>query len=80
MKEFLALIQSQNSTSVEDCLKQAGDIEENTKLATHIFGKVLHVHQKPCGHSGRADCIATFVCQSCKQLKWLSHSQAANHV
>lgn len=71
MKECLALIQSHNSSSVEDSLKQAGDTEENAKLATHIFGKGLHVHQKPCGRAGGADCIATFVCQSCKQLKRL---------
>lgn len=68
MKECLALIQSRNSPSVEDSLKQAGDTEENTKLATHIFGKGLHAHLKVCGRSGGADCITAFVCQSCKQL------------
>ena len=60
-----------DSKTVQDILKQAGDTEENTKLATYVSGKGLHVHQKACGYSGRADCITTFVCQSCKQLKWL---------
>lgn len=46
MKECLALIQSHNSSSIEDSLKQAGDTEENTKLATCIFGKGLHIHKK----------------------------------
>lgn len=39
MKECLALIQSHNFSSIEDSLKQAGDTEENTKLATRILGK-----------------------------------------
>lgn len=69
MKKCLALIQSHDSSSFEDSLEQAGDTEENTKLATGIFGKGLHAHLKACGRSGGADCITTFVCQSCKQLE-----------
>lgn len=62
-------------------IKQAGDTETNTKLATRTFWVKVHVHiKKACGRRSGADCMSTFVCQPCKQPKWLSHPQAAGLV
>ena len=70
MKECLAPIQSHNSSCAEDGLKQAGDTRGKHKISNRYFeGKVYMYFKNWVGGGGRADCIATFVCQSCKQLK-----------
>lgn len=73
-RECLALIQNYNSSS---CWRHR---EQHKISSPYFFGKGLHVHQKLCGCGGRIDCVATSVCQSCKQLKGLSHPLAANLV
>lgn len=80
-RNALAWIQSCNSCSVEDIYKTGRRHRDKHKISNPYFlGKGLRAHQKACGRRSGADCMSTFVCQPCKQPKWLSHLQAAGLV